>query len=462
MSRAVPRRRSPLRAAPRRLLRFAAGATAAAAAAFPGCAPGPPGDAGRPCPVLPGDVAEPRAPWTFALCAAVDPAHARSPRNDAEATVFRHAYEGLLHVDCDGKLVGDLATAWRTDDDGRTWILELAPDRAFDDGTPVTPLEILRSWRQGRPEGRTRAHRSWLWTDFLLRNAETDGNTLTIPLTGPDPDFPYRLAHAEFLVLREGADAWPVGTRGRVVRERAVEGGHELSFSPPAGTRNPVDDPVRFRVLPGTDPRDAFRDDTNALLTRDRRALRYLAAQPDVRLTPLPWTRRYALLDPAGAFAWIDADLPSLRGELARDVLPSVARVPWDPGPVVPGAADPDAAPGAFALRYVRDDPDGAAAAERVASLATRHESEKRWVVVAAPPASVFSGEAPAIVTLERFAFDPPPGRTHAVSLDMGGALYPLADTRAHLVTRDLAGVTFDWDGIPRLDRAGPAKEEAR
>lgn len=455
MARGAGRSGGMTRGAMRGAARSAAVAGRAAAAglllAAASCGPPPPPDNTPSCPELPGGVRDRTTPWVFALCDTVDPGHVTAPRNDAEAVVFRHSYEGLTDLDCRGEVVPALAEAWSTPDGGRTWVFTLREGAAFDDGRAVAAGDVLDAWRDTRVRASEQSHRRTLWAGLPLRDADAQARRLTLRLDEADPDLPARLALPEFLVLRRDEARWPLGTRGRIPTEHAVEGGTEIAFrDADAGAAVP---PVTFRVLPGADPRDAFHADVAALLTRDRRAIRFLAESGDARLTPLRWSRRYALLDPTGAFTWIEGTLPLLRTELVRDVMPGDARAPWDPGR---GDAIRPAPTDAFAIRFPRGDPDAAAVAERVASVASRRDAPKRWVVVASPPAAVFGGETPAIVALPPYAFDPRPGQRTPPRLPLRGAVYPLAETRAQLATRDgLTGITFGWDGVPRLDGAG-------
>lgn len=418
-----------------------------------GCGPPPGPVAVGDCPTLPGDVHDRARPWTLVFTEVVDPARALDPRTDAEHTIFRHTYEGLVDVDCHGDLVPRLAESWTSSEGDSVWTFELAPDRVFDDGSPVDAISVLRLWRQRKRDARGRAHLRPYWKGLRLPESRADGNRLVIRLAHAAPDLPYRIAAPEFYVLRpDTAGGWPIGTRGRRPNSRDVPGGVDLTF--PAGGNSPS---VTFRIRPEADPRDLFGDDTDALITRNRDALRYLAALPETRLTPLPWTRRYVLSDPAGAFPWVRDLLPEFPRELVRDVLASVARAPFDP----PGGKAPEPRPSvAFSLRYPRRDADAGAIAERVVSLAARRDPDAEWIVVPATRASVAAGETPSVVVLPRTAFDPPPGVSGAERTGVDGNFLTLVETRAHFVSRNnLAGIRFGWDGVPRLDDAGWARE---
>ena len=109
-------------------LRAASIAAVALAAIGAGCGPAPrPGGADR-CAGLPAGAGDPTEPWVFVLCEEVDPGHVAAPRNDAEDVVFRHAYGGLVDLDCSGEVVAGLAREWSTPDDGRTWTNMGLPD----------------------------------------------------------------------------------------------------------------------------------------------------------------------------------------------------------------------------------------------------------------------------------------------------------------------------------------------
>lgn len=426
-----------------------------------GCGPKPPPASSlSDCPEFPGRVRDRDRPVVIALCDEVRPDRVRTPRNDSEWIVFRHLYEGLVDVDCEGRLVPRLAESWTTEDDGRVWTFRLHSDRRFADGTPVDAAAVVESWREARSEGRTLAHRRWMWEGLPLRQVRAEGLLLTVSLRAPDPELPFRLSFPEFFVLRPGPGDWPLGTRDRIAQTGlTADGVYEITCpaAPADADRSP---PITFRVTPGVDARDAFTAEVDGMSARDRVALRYLAAQSDVRLTPLPWSRRLILEDATGSFAWIGDEWPEFPRSLARDVVSSLARAPREPG--ARGSAR-DTSGTAFAVRYPRGDVDAEALAARVTSLVNRREGTERWISVAAPPASLYGGENPAILSLPRSHFAPPSGALlEAGSHGLTGDRHALVETRAHFVSRPrLAGVRFDWDGVPRLDDVGWGREDS-
>ncbi len=70
-----------------------------------------------------------------ALLDEVSAAHAPRPRNDAERLLFRHLYETLIRVDCQGRVYPGLAASWSTADRGRSWRFVLRGDARFWDGS---------------------------------------------------------------------------------------------------------------------------------------------------------------------------------------------------------------------------------------------------------------------------------------------------------------------------------------
>jgi hypothetical protein len=212
---------------------------------------------------------------------------------------------------------------------------------------------------------------------------------------------------------------------------------------------------VRFRYARERDARDAFTDDVDALVTRDADALRYLAARPNVRLTPLPWSRRYVLRDPGAQLGSVRTLGASLRSELARDVVRSVARAA-EPLPgagaeaTIRAATPADDSP--RRIRYAHDDADARLIAERLASLASREGGG--WTVAPATVSELDSGDDVAVLAIPTWV-----ANRRGSGVADSEAILPLVETRAFLVTRDpLAGIIVDGYGVPVLDDAGFAR----
>jgi hypothetical protein len=445
-----------------------------------GCGgPGLPPPAGW-CPALPGEAEERDVPLTFALLHDVDPAHLRAPVNDSEAIVFRHFYEGLTDLDCRGEPVPALAKDWNTPDGGTTWIFSLRDDATFTDGGEVLAEDVISAWRGARRASLGDPARYALWERLRLRRMEPWGRRLTIRLDAPDPALPALLAGPSFVVAKPGLARWPHGTRGVAVTER-VESGRLLIAGERRGEKARTNPAVRFAVTPARDPRDAFVADIDILVSRDRTALEQLARNTGARLTPLPWTRLYVFRDPTGAPP-ATGSLPALRRELAEDVLPSVARPadsvlldPVDEGtegertePEGASAPPPPAGPAApGAVVCPLGDPDAARLAERIASLRSR---DGLFIAVTAVPAEQLATRAArgrdggCVFLVERGLPDAAHQRDRLDAYRGSGqpaGFVPLVRTRAMLVSREaVAGVVVGYDGIPRLDDAGRARED--
>jgi hypothetical protein len=407
------------------------------ACALAGCATAPAIRPGEPdCPVVGGPVVDRERPWTFAVLEGTRGwTRIDSPTTDSEAVLLAHFYEGLTRLDCGGQVLPALAATWADSAGGRVWTFELREDARFDNGAPVDAAAVDRCWARARRHAEGTG--ASVWGGLSLRAAERGAATVRIVLETPDPDLPRRLSRPEFRITDEEGR----NTRGKKGQWSTVERGEVIASCP--------GETVRFRYARERDARDAFTDDVDALVTRDADALRYLAERPGVRLTPLPWSRRYVLRDPGARLGAIRAMGASLRSELARDVVRSVARAA-EPLAGNPGTTSRRADPAddaARRIRYAREDPDAKRIAERLASLASREGSA--WTVEPASAAELESGEGASVVSVPTW------------DADARAPDFPLVETRAFLVTRDpLAGITVDGYGIPFLGDAGFARAE--
>lgn len=432
------------------------GVAALAATLASGCGgSGPRPEPGAWCPPPDLEGAGVAAEVTVAIVDPVRVDHAPRPVNDSEALVFRFLYEGLTDLDCAGEPTPALASAWLTDDGGQHWVFTLREGARFADGRPVTGDDVRDAWHESRRSARDDPARFALWQDVRLRDLMADSTHVELRLAAPDPELPRLLAAPEFRVCAPVPQGLPLGTLGRALQER-IENGRKV-WSAPGGR-------VRFVYWPDADPRDAFLPSTDAVVTRRNAALEHFATLPGVRLVPLPWSRVYVL---TATPAWPAGPDDSTRTELATQVLPANARpaeVPWldamgtgTPAPVERTVPDK---PSARGLLAPRGDPDALALAERVGSLWAR--SGGPVVVTPRDPEDVAvamaEGGVPGVLALPR---DLASGVHQARRLEAlappGTALpQPLVCTRATLVLRgDLTGITWGWDGVPRLDAVG-------
>jgi hypothetical protein len=301
-----------------------------------------------------------------------------------------------------------LAAEWTGDPTGRRWIFTLRQSPHPPNRAPLTAAGVVSSWhgRRGAVDA--------LGIDSAV--ALDDG----------------RLS----VTLRATPDSAP-----RLFADPAL--------SVPSG---PILD---FQVAPDGDPRDALDRGADLVVTRDPAVVGYVANRPDFTTFPLPWSRTYVLLQPAGGFRiWI-LGVDSVRRSLARDVAQADARAAepsfWRPqcpytdlSYVMPPPISPR-------IVYPRDDKVARGLAERIVAL-TRDTVPLR-------SAGLNPAEFAAAVRDQHdrgYVLGLPrqvPAPCHeSAALPAGAGIQPLIDTRAHaIVRRGAPPLTVDWDGTIRV-----------
>ena len=267
---------------------------------------------------------------TVGLQQRVDPSHAPHPSNDSERLVFRQLYETLVRVDCLGRAAAGLASSWRLDGDGRTWIVTLRQDARFSDGSPVTAADVRATWTTGGSvDGELRPHVSRLVESVVVAGERDLAIALRHQHSAGAPA-PVALAHADLAIARRVAgSAWPLGTRSGWI---ALEGDTDtINKAAPRGasvmTITRDEGPaLRLLIAPG-DPRDLLDQDVDLLLTRDPAALRYAATLPHFQSVPMAWQRIHVLLMPGRARSSPSLSLSDdARQTLAIDAIRGEAR----------------------------------------------------------------------------------------------------------------------------------------
>jgi hypothetical protein len=280
---------------------------------------------------------------TVGLHPRIDPSHAPHPSNESERLLFRQLYETLVRADCMGRVGAGLASSWRLDGDGRTWIVTLRQDARFSDGSPVTAADVRASWTGGSADGELRPHVSRL-VESVAPVGERD---LAITLRHHRADAPLALAHADLAVAKPVAGAaWPLGTRpGRVALDGDPAGSRGASVmtitreagpalrilaarsstAQPSGLAAPSAPALAMPVIAPGDPRDLLDQDVDLLITRDPSTLGYAATLPQFQSVPMAWQRTHVLLTPGRS-----RSSPSLsddaRQALAMDAIRGEAR----------------------------------------------------------------------------------------------------------------------------------------
>lgn len=435
---------------------------------------------------------------TVGLNQLIDPAHAPHPANDSERLVFRQLYETLVSADCMGRVGAGLASSWRLDGDGRTWIVTLRQDARFSDGSPVTAADVRASWTGASVDGELRPHVSRLVKSVVLAG-ERD---LAITLRHHRADAPLALAHADLAVAKPVAgSAWPLGTRsGRIAFDGETTGTRGTSVI--TITRNDVP-ALRLLLAPG-DPRDLLDQDVDLLLTRDPSTLKYAATLPQFQSVPMAWQRTHVLLMPGRA-----PSSPLLsddaRQALAIDAIRGEARGArgpfwWEMSSACTGASSPAASTvsspvsslasnqSSLAPRIVYDASDDAARdlAERFVGLARASgPAATAFLDVILPDrprrtyqrAAGLTGDALAaarrlgrdagyVVAVDTRPVDPCRDlqalMDTAVWLDPA-TIVPLVETRIKaIVRRGRAGITAEWDGGLLIAGAGDPSTSKR
>jgi len=330
-----------------------------------------------------------------------------------------------------------------------------------------------------------------------------DAATLEVLYDGPPPPSE-AFADPRLAVLRAGPGPWPLGSGPLRPATGAAADSGALVLSPIGGRGTTM----VLSPQPGgedADARDLLDADFDVVVTSDPRTRRYAETLPDYGLLPVPWTRSYVLLVPGGV-RWEAADrdtaaaLRALRTSLAREAVRTEA-VPsgmpaWLEGPAcgtgpapLPADRSGPSRPGERPSRVPRlaySGGDGTARdlADRLVALASSPgdggadraggaaasallggSREPGWRTLPLVP-DVLAGSARAavepayIAVLRRRVLDPCAARRALAAalpwLGERGALVPLVDTRPAVAVRGgVAGVTVDFDGTPRLGRAG-------
>lgn len=409
--------------------------TCVSAIALAACRPG----RARPGALAPGAcaiAAGPPAPApvvTVSLPGPVDPAHAPVPRDAAERIVFRHLYETLVRLDCDGTPRPALAAAWDADEPRRRWTLTLRAGARFWDGAPVTARDVVAGWAARGVADRI--------------GAAAVGE-YTVRVTIRDPNGLRLLGDPGFAVAKAGPGGeWPIGTGPWWVT--AATAAPESIAATPQVEGAPR---LSFRRL-ARDPRDALDAGADILTTFDRSAIEYAEGHPQLVTAPLPFTLAYALILPgSGVAPQVDAD------DLARAAVRAEARALRDGGwwgeiGACPdrAAAPPPVAPGSGRLVYDRTDPVARDLAARLVATGAGPRA-----AAGVPPdqlgaAIAAGGEAGFVVALPARAADP--CRAAAVYLPPYEArVVPLVETRPRaIVRRGVSGVVIEWDGTARI-----------
>ena len=112
--------------------------------------------------------------------------------SSVDSTVSKLVFAGLFTYDDKNNLVGDLAKDYVTDDKGVVYTVHLKPNLTWQDGKPLTSLDVLFTYQTiQNPDAQSPLQSSW--RDIKV----TTPNKLTVVFTLPNPlaSFPYSMTN---------------------------------------------------------------------------------------------------------------------------------------------------------------------------------------------------------------------------------------------------------------------------
>lgn len=411
MSCSRPSRRPGSRALP--LSCVVAGALTAGCASRPAsvASPGPIASATPSCLVVADSVGPPR-PVIVALADSAD----------AERTRRAESLDTPVRLDCMGRALPGLATAWSPDSSGRFWTLQLDSLAGGPDEPRLTASSLAAAWRAGS------AASDALRFAGIVSLFPLDAHRLVVGFSAPRSALPGVFADPALGLPRARPGPTTLTVRG-----------------------------------PGSDLRDALDGDADLVVSDDPALLEYAGRRPGFTSVPLPWSRSYVLLLPGGSS--LEAAVPAddtagFRSGLARDAVRADARPVvgpswWDE----PGDCRPAPAPGVAAqsstIVYPEDDVTARELSERLVALARSASLQAHGLGADSLSAALRAGnERGYVVPLPSHALVP----CRAVAdWPAGAAAVGLVQTRAHaIIRRGTPALVVGWDGTLRSpDGAG-------
>lgn len=110
--------------------------------------------------------------------------------SDADMTVSKLIFAGLLKPDGAGRLTGDLATGYDVSDHGMTYTVHLRPNLTWQDGQPLTSRDVVFTYQTiQNPDVQSPLRGSWQGVDI----SAPDAHTVVFQLPDPLVSFPYNL-----------------------------------------------------------------------------------------------------------------------------------------------------------------------------------------------------------------------------------------------------------------------------
>jgi peptide/nickel transport system substrate-binding protein len=111
---------------------------------------------------------------------------------NADTSVSRLIFAGLLTQNDQGQLVGDLASSYSADSKGSTFTVNLRPNLTWQDGKPLTSADVLFTYQLiENPDTQSPLFNSWRGIEVTT----PDAHTVVFKLPGPLASFPYNLTN---------------------------------------------------------------------------------------------------------------------------------------------------------------------------------------------------------------------------------------------------------------------------
>ncbi|MEO7475578.1 MAG: hypothetical protein ABIY46_09635 [Gemmatimonadales bacterium] len=340
---------------------------------------------------------------------------------DARRSRLAASADAPVRLDCEGRASPGLALAWSRDTTGRFWTLELGArargDMAGTDTTaPRTAAAVAAAWHA---DSAAASALEWAGVESLV---PLDARRLVVGFSSPALELPPLFADRALGLPRPDGRA---------------------SLDPSA---------------PGGDLRDAVDRGTDLVHTTDPDLLDYARRRPDRKVVPLPWSRSYLLVLPAGGpgiGAAVPADTAGFRAGLARDAVRADARVPegpfWWEGRDACARRRASAAPRRRVDAIAFDATDRVARdlAERIVALAGTTGLATKGLPPDSLDAALLSGSARAFVLRVPGHASEPCRET--ADWPPAAVVVPLVETRAFaILRRGTPPLSVEWDGALR------------
>lgn len=120
----------------------------------------------------------------------------------------------LTEIGAKGEILPDLAESFEASDDVKTWIFKLRKGSTFHNGKPVTPDDVIASFRHHTGEASKSAVKPLL---EAVAEIKADGpDTVAFTLKDANADFPYLVSDIHFAIMpaKDGGGAdWESGVR---------------------------------------------------------------------------------------------------------------------------------------------------------------------------------------------------------------------------------------------------------